>query len=93
MTIHNYHTLLSIEEEMSINIVSIVQTALTYIPLVFLFTFCATKIILKSKEHCIKQKDYIRENDLVDTLALVDYRDLNTEYTESSRDSPDIHTH
>ena len=82
MTIYNYHTLLSIEEEMytnSINIVSILQTALAYIPLICLFTFCATKIVLKTRKYCTKQKDYDCENDLVDTLALVDYRDLNTE--------------
>ena len=93
MTIHNYHTLLSIEEEMntkSINIVSTLQTALAYIPLLCLFAFCAAKIVLKTRKHCTKQKDYSRENYLVDTLALVDYRDLNTEYTESSQDS---HTH
>ena len=86
MTIHNYHTLLSIEEMDSkgVNNVSILQTALAYIPLICLFTFCATKIVLKTRNHCTKQKDYIRENELVDTLALVDYRDHDTEYTESS---------
>ena len=86
MTIHNYHTLLSIEEMDSkgVNNVSILQTALAYIPLICLFTFCATKIVLKTRNHCTKQKDCIRENELVDTLTLVDYRDHDTEYTESS---------
>ncbi len=90
MTIYNYHTLLSIEGEINtniINVVSIVQTALAYIPLVCLFIFCVTKIVLITREHCRMQKDYACENEFEDTLALVDYRNLNTEETESSQDN------
>lgn len=82
MTIYNYHTLLSIEGERStniINIVSIAQTALAYIPLVCLIIFCGTKIMLKTREHCTMQKEHGLENELEDTLALVDYRNLNCE--------------
>ena len=91
MIIYNYHTLLSmsIEGEMNtniINIVSVVQTALTYIPLVCLFIFCGTKIMLRAGKYCTKQKDYVRENELEDTLMLVDYRNLSSEL------SKDIHT-
>ena len=42
---------------------------------------------VKSREHCKVQTDYVRENDFEDTLALVDYRNLNTEQLESNQDS------
>ena len=43
--------------------------------------------MLKSREHCKVQTDYVRENDFEDTLTLVDYRNLNTEQLESNQDS------
>ena len=81
MTIYNYHTLLSIERELTaktINIVSALQTVLAYIPLTCLLIYCILKTTLRCKGKCTKQK-YTCENEIVDTLTLTDYRELNSE--------------
>ena len=86
MTLHNYkrakETSKNANYQREIDILSGVQTFLIYLPLVYVMCYIISTMLCEKKEHKVESSLY---DDVTDTLAMVDYRELNTSFRESEQ--------
>ena len=82
MTLHNYkrakETSKNTTYQREIDIFSAIQTFLIYLPLVYVVCYITSTLFFGKREH--KVAELSRYDDITDTLAMVDYRELSTSF-------------
>lgn len=83
MTMHNYkrskETSKNQSYQLEIDVLSVIQSFLIYLPLVYVVCYITTQLLCRNRQPRIELSQY---DDVTDTLAMVDYREIRTSFRE-----------